>query len=469
MNINNILRLLIISITLCLSNISFAEEEPGYFEGADPDGYLFNKLTNGWLVEHGFRLRGWLQISALYNDHEGKDQLITGSFHHDEGVTLSQVGLKLEKVPKSNVIGRVGPFPGPKPESFDWGITVTATYGTDALFFKTAGLDDEWDFDQDDEKKLAFNEFFVELYLPFLDGTDLMFGSFHTPLSNEIGFPFDPPNTFNTHSMAFLHGPAKHFGLLVQSKLPIDPKYGLLSLELGAVNGWSNLENQNNDLNAIYAVRWRSEDFRTWIDLEGIYGNGENDQGGLPGTPQGSSPYLAISTTSESLLRVQHNLTVTHVFNPKWSMLFDASYGTHEAATNSAIPFGVTEDSEWYGITGALMYQYHPDMKFGLRGEWFKDDDGAHAWWQAFDPVTGSVTKYDDHIFSLTANLTWTPKKFIRIRPEIRYDWSSGDSTPFAKVGSKVSSVNGAKSDGGFLPGTKDSQIVGGMDVTIFF
>lgn len=442
-------------------------DDERYVNTQNPKGYLFNKLTGGALAAHGIKLWGWGQVSYMANDHGEDDQHITGSFSHDEGFNLNQVGVQLEKAPKSNVVGRVGPFPGPKPASMDWGFTLTGIYGSDALYFKTAGLDDEWDVDKHDEEKLVFAQAFLDVYLPFLDGTNVMAGVFHTPLLNEIGFPYDPPSPFNTHTMAFHHGPAKHAGVLVQSKLPMDASYGLLSLEFGLVQGWWNLDNQNDDIHLLYAIRWRSGDLRTWIDLEGSYGNGEGESSDEAGSPQGGSPFVAASTTGETLIRTHHNLSLTHVINPKWSLSADATLGTMEAADNSALPpvVGITEDSEWYGFTLAFFYQYRPDMKFGLRGEWFRDDDGAHAWWQAAGPTQ---IKYDDNMWAVTANLSWTPMPFIRIRPEIRYDWYDGSETPYGKVGSKTSPT-GRVIDGGFLPGTQDSQFVGAIDVTIFF
>lgn len=60
----------------------------------------------------------------------------------------------------------------------------------------------------------------------------------------------------------------------------------------------------------------------------------------------------------------------------------------------------------------------------------------------------------------MTANVTWNPKPYLRIRPEIRYDWYSGSHKPFA-----------AKDNGlpPLINGTEDDQLSYSIDLTLFF
>ncbi len=147
----------------------------------------------------------------------------------------------------------------------------------------------------------------------------------------------------------------------------------------------------------------------------------------------------------------------------------DFTYGTQEAPDNFCLRPGctlITEDSEWYGVTLAGFYNIRPGLKIGLRSEWFRDDDGANSWWKGAPP---EIEPFTGDFYAITANLSWIPKSFIRIRPEIRYDWYNGSGKPYGRTSSKISPVDGRVVDGSLLPGTEDSQFVGGIDITIFF
>lgn len=310
------------------TSMALANEEPA-------TDYLARKLFGETLEkDYGTSVFGWAQGGLIYNDNGSQSVSPQGFFNQEEGFNLNQLGLMVCKgngcppfvqKPTQNVLGRIGPLPGPRPDNFQWGYNVTAVYGQDVDFLKTLGVDD-WSFDENHKDKLALTQWFLDLYFPFLGGTDLLLGSWQTSLANDIGYPFTPPNWFYTHTYAFMYGPAKHVGALLQTKLPIPENLGLLSIEFGPVLGWNNLENENDDLAFIAGLRWRNSDMRTWIDIETIYGNGENDFG--PGPATGGSPYFALSSTEESLDRFTGFLVITHAFTDKFQTALEATYGT---------------------------------------------------------------------------------------------------------------------------------------------
>ena len=429
-------------------------------EAKPPMGWLFSDINNN---EQNITVSGWIQAS--YAGSNNGDQLLPATFFRKEdGIALDQFGLMIEKKAKSNVVGRVGAFPGPAPTEFDWGFNVTANYGADNFFFRTYGIDDDigtndlGDFDNSDHY-LTLTQAYLEFYFPVMGGSNLMVGLFHTPLENEIGFPLPSPapTDFYTHPYSFMHGPAKHFGALWSSKFDSAPGEAMLSYELGVVRGWNNFDDPNGDYDIIANLRWRSADFSLWVDFENIYGNGADDS--FPdcacGSPIPTSSELA---GDDSLTRHLSYLTIMKVLDPNNRIVAEMSYGKQEKSLFADLfnddSFGVPEeggeDASWFGINLNWHHTIQPGLVGSVRAEYF-DTDGVHV-----------ILPYAGKYKAITANLSWSPAHNIRIRPELRYDTYSGDATPF-----------GAENPPTALPpllfGQEDSQFTYSVDVTFFY
>ncbi len=442
----------LLGASLAFSALSFAEE------AKPPMGWLFSDFNDN---KTGVTVSGWLQASYA-GSNNGEQLLPATFFRKEEGVALDQFGLNIEKKIKSNIISRVGAFPGAAPTDFDWGFKVTAIYGADNFFFRTYGIDDDWgindvdDFGNDD-LYLTLTQAYLEFYFPVLDGSNLMVGLFHTPLENEIGFsyPTPAPTDFYTKAYSFMHGPAKHFGALWSSKFASEAGKPMLSYELGIVRGWNNFEDPNGDFDIIANLRWRSADFSTWVDFENIYGNGADDsiaECGC-GSPIPTSSELA---GDDSLMRQLSYLTITKFVNPNNRIVAEFSYGKQEKSLFADLfnddTFGIPEeggeDASWYGVNLNWHHTINPNLVANTRAEFF-NTDGVNV-----------LLPYGGDYKAVTANLSWTPLHNIRVRPEIRYDWYSGSATPF-----------GAKSIAPppLLAGTEDTQLTYSVDVTFFF
>ncbi|EQA2697907.1 outer membrane beta-barrel protein [Acinetobacter baumannii] len=429
-------------------------EEPA----SEPQGWLFKSVNENDL---DIKVTGWVQASIADSNHGG--QLTPATiFRRDDGVTLDQAAIMVEKKVESNIVSRVGAFPGPMPQEFDWGFNITGMYGADNFFFRTYGLDDDWGSNKvgnfgSSDMYATLTQAYAELYLPVLGGSNLMVGLFHTPLINEIGFalPAPAPTTFYTHPYSFIHGPAKHVGALWSSHILNEPGSATLSYELGAVRGHNNLQDPNKDWDVIANLRWRSKDFSTWVDFENIFGNGADDSFAKCGC---GSPIPASSELAKDkkLNRYQSYLTVTKFLNPKNSVTAEASYGYQEKAlladVFNAEPFGVPanggKDASWQGINVSYKHNFNPQLSSAIRAEYF-DTDGVHV-----------LVPYDGIYKAVTANMTWNPKPYLRVRPEIRYDWYSGGSKPFASPHHTLPPL---------INGTEDDQLSYSLDLTFFF
>ncbi|PBJ04614.1 outer membrane beta-barrel protein [Pseudomonas sp. ACN5] len=417
----------------------------------DPMGSLVRNVFGDSLErEHGIKIYGWAQAGVIYNNNGTDDVSKQSFFNTDEGVNLNQFALAVEKKPKSNVIGRVGPFPGAMPQEADWGFNVTALYGKDARFFKTYGWDEDLSVNRDNKPEdpaFTVAQAYVNFYFPVLGGSELMVGIFHTPLENEIGFalPSPAPTDFYTHTYSFMHGPAKHAGALYSFKLPSEPGESMLGFELGVVQGWNNLQDPNHSPDVIANVRWRSADFGTWIDWENIYGNGAGDS--FAECSCGSP--LPAGTKDDDYKRLASYLTLSQVLDPNNRVALELNYGKQEQGAFAG--FANKNDATWYGTDVNWYHKLSENLMWNSRAEWFYTDAPVHVMMANIDPNTGIPDPTWGSFYGVTTNLAWTPKPNVRLRPELRYDIHSGPGRD------------------AYADGEKDSQVVASFDVSFFF
>ncbi len=389
-------------------------------------------------------VHGRLQAGLIANDSSSDNVFPSGFLNFDEGFNLNRIDTIWEKPLDSNLQPRIGPFPGPAPDGFRWGFEVDLRYGQDEAI--TFGLDDELSVNQGNDNKWLLTQWFASAHLPLGEGVSFIAGSFFTPIGYEIGAPVDPPTGFYTHSYAFAYQPVKHVGVLMNARLPLAQSSGIWALELGVVQGWNNLQDNNSDKTLIANLRWRSADFRTWVDVENIVGNEQSEDGVTDQT----RPFNAVSSTGRKLLRNMHALTITHRLDGGRRFALNAVYGHQEggdvpADRNNPPGFLITQDSAWYGVNANYYHRFHPAAQFALRAEWLKDEEGAHALLPAGD------------YHGITTNLSWWATPKLRLRQELRYDWYRGDGSPF---GGRVQTV---------FFGEEDRQWVASVDLTWYY
>lgn len=417
----------------------------------DPMGSLVRGVFGDSLErEHGIKVYGWGQVGVSYNTNGTDDVSKQSFFTSDEGVNLNQFALAVEKKPKSNVVGRVGPFPGPMPQEADWGFNVTAMYGKDARYFKTYGWDEDLSVNRNNKTEdpaFTIAQAYADFYFPVLGGSDLMIGIFHTPLENEIGFalPSPAPSDFYSHTYSFMHGPAKHAGALYSFKLPSAPGESMLGFELGVVQGWNNLQDPNHDPDVIANIRWRSADFSTWIDWENIYGNGAGDS--FADCSCGSP--LPAGTKDDDYKRLASYLTLSQVLDPNNRVALELNYGKQEQGAFAG--FANKNDATWYGTDINWYHRISETLMWNSRAEWFYTDAPVHVMMANIDPHTGIPDPTWGSFYGVTTNLAWTPIPNVRLRPELRYDIHSGPGRD------------------AYADGQKDSQLVASFDVSFFF
>lgn len=75
-----------------------------------------------------------------------------------------------------------------------------------------------------------------------------------------------------------------------------------------------------------------------------------------------------------------------------------------------------------------MFYTVNPKLIFGLRGEWWRDDDGIRTAFanSDFGGARWNRPGYAGSFYEVTFGATYKPYQNFRLRPEIRFDWFDG-------------------------------------------
>ena len=394
---------------------------------APGEGSLFRGLFGDSLErDYGITVSGLLDIAYARNNRSTHDEREDGLSNlpltgmSDEGLEWGSLHLFVDKALKGTFVPRITPLPGPKPEDFAFGFTFEANYGRNAQFARTFGWDMHWNMNEDDAAKaqkdkdrfLAIPNIAATAYVPYGPGFNFMAGVFGPAMGYEI-----PPNIrqarnpFASKTYAFVSEPGTVSGVLVGTRLLNDDS-GILGLELGVVQGWNNLRDNNDGKSLMGALRWRAPDMNTWLDYEFIVGDEQNDSFSDVQAP------TARLVADSGQLKQQHSLNGWHRFDERWSMGAELVYG-HQAGDGKASTVDVVngpgfDGARWWGANAVVTYQYRPDLSFSLRGEHFSDPDGFILF-----PTSTARGDYN----ALTTGLRWDVTGNLSLRPEVRYDW----------------------------------------------
>jgi hypothetical protein len=394
------------------------------------EGTLFRSVFGDSLErDYGITVSNLLDIAYSRNNRsnhkEREDGLsnlpITGM--SDEGLELGSLHLFVDKQLKGNFIPRITPLPGPKPEDFSFGFTAELNYGRNSQFARTYGWDMALDMNEQINSKaqrdkdyfLSIPNSAVEMYVPYGPGVSFMAGVFGPAMGYEI-----PPNVrfarnpFASKTYAFVSEPGTVAGVLASSRV-YNGGSGILGVEMGVVQGWNNLRDNNDDKSLTGAVRWRTQDMNTWIDYEFIVGNEQNDDFSDVQAP----PSRIVSPSGQ--FKQQHSLNGWHKFDQYWSMGAEVVYGRQngdgKASTVDVVKGPGFDGASWWGANAVVTYQVQPQLSWSLRGEHFSDPDGFILF-----PTTTARGDFN----AVTTGFRYDVNKNLSLRPELRYDWFDG-------------------------------------------
>ncbi len=242
-------------------------------------------------------------------------------------------------------------------------------------------------------------QFFVEGHFPHLiteKGIDIRLGRFYTLMGREV-YP-GKDTDFYSRTFENIVGTAyTHTGILTTIHAT-----DTLDLALGVVRGWDVFDD-NNDLPSYHnAIIWNSCDKR--VNWTTTITTGPEQAGN-------NGNYRTVITSY---------LTATFGGCNEWRLATGGLYGLEANAVTGA---GRRNDAEWYDYSVHLFYTVDPRLLVGLRTEWFRDDDGSRT---AVFQRPGFAASF----YNATLGVTCKPCRNLRIRPELRLDWTP-DARPF--------------------------------------
>jgi len=384
----------------------FSEEDKPWYASSG----LFEMLPDGgpnelsWMRRGRLTIGGWIDAGLTYNPANPGDGFNgTVSFGDRSGAPqLNQTYFYLER--PIDIQG----------ESWDLGGRVDLLYGTDAAFTVASGdPQSHWDQNLGDGNsrfyQFAIPQLYLEGVVPIENGLVVKLGHFYTTLGNESVMA--PDNFFYSHSYMMQFGePFTQSGFLA-SYSPAE----FLTITAGTttgsiIGGWDGGFDHNLE-------QWGFLGGVTWADGETSFS--ANATHGIQDENDGDWNLYSLifhrDITETTHLTLQHD------------------YGWADKAVDN-------QTAEWYGIASYFSYDITSSLAVGVRGEWFRDDEGFRARSRPrISAHTAAGGKSDleaipslndvgqltgNTYYAITAGLNWKPQNWITIRPNIRYDWA---------------------------------------------
>jgi len=326
------------------------------------------------LKKHGIVLDGWLSMGGTYAaDNPDNHTNFPITFNDRSGeFQLNQLNFYLQRALDMDA------------RKWDFGGRMDFMFGTDSRFTQATGLDNKLISERDSRfYDIAVPQAYLEIFAPVGNGLTAKIGHFYTIIGQEVVTA--PNNFFYSHSYTMQYGePFTHTGALLSYALNDN-----FTLNAGSVTGWDNFDENLANWNFLGGVSWTNDEATSAVSWSVI--SGDVDDIG-------------------SANRTVSSLVISHSFTEKLQYVFQHDFGLQEQATAAA------KNALWYGINQYLFYDFTDTFSLGLRGEWFRDNNGTRI-------NIGNAGNY----FALTAGINWKPQDWLTLRPEVRYDWA--DST----------------------------------------
>ncbi len=354
--------LALLALTVCFS--AQGENLVEAFTGKD-----FNQI--GFLKEHGINGGGWASMGGTYStDNPGNHNNSPVTFNDRSGeFQLNQLNLFLKRAVDM------------ESNAWDFGGRMDLMFGTDSQFTQANGWDKNLITENNHRSyDLAIPQAYLEVFAPLGNGLTAKIGHFYTIIGHEVVTA--PNNFFYSHSYTMQYGePFTHTGILFDYSLSNN-----FTLNAGSVAGWDNFNENFSKWNFLGGLSWTNDEATNAVALSVISGD---------------------TADANSKNRTMYSLVASHSFTNQLQYVFQHDFGYQQQATAAG------NDAYWYGVNQYLFYDFTDTISGGIRGEWFRDNNGTRV-------NIGTPGNY----FALTAGVNWKPREWFTLRPEVRYDWA---------------------------------------------
>lgn len=368
----------------------------------------------------------WWKDVKVQGYVEGGFETILGTSKSQDGIVFGRTTDDRNDKVQLNQLSLIVSRDIDSKKDYDVGFKVQGFWGTDARYDHALGL---FDRVTSNREQFDLTEAWLNFHTPWLgkNGTDIKVGHYVTLEGAEVVDPRS--NFFYSHSYIYNFGiPINHTGVLAVTHVDdvLDLYYGIdtgvnttFSRGTGdnnnslAFHGGVGFNLMNGDLTILATTHIGDELPDCNISLFGCFG-------------------------SKVDTRYLNDVTIVWKTTKQLTITADVNYIHDDSKV-----FGASgnQSADGGGIALYAAYQYNDNLAFGVRGEWFNDNQGAFV--SAFpgnlDFVNAELggrlnSSYGDggksnnyYAITLGANITPTvPKQFegFKIRPEIRWDHS---------------------------------------------
>lgn len=330
------------------------------------------------LDDHRLSVLGWTEMSFTGSSSPRRDQLPMGFNYLANDFLLQQNWLRVERTIDD------------KATTPTWGFrSDTILPGSDYRFTLPRGLfNSQLTADNGNPNLYGIDpvQLYAEGYFPQVGrGLDVKVGRFFAQFGVEsIDTTLTP---FVSRAYTFIYDPFTHTGLLTTLKLSDE-----WSVQNGVVTGSDIFFGPEANPTYIGGVKWALPDGRASAVFEVILGNGRFDQRHNFNNPQ------------------IFDLVLTRKLTDRLTWQFEGLYGF----TTNVPDIGF---ANWYGLINYLSFQIDPQLTGNARLEFFDDIQGQRTGFKGLYTVG-------------TVGVTYKPRPWLWVRPEVRYDYNA-EARPF--------------------------------------
>jgi hypothetical protein len=359
------------------------------------------------LQNMGVSISGWVQQGITLNDEHPASRFNgpVALNDRDGEYQMNQCWMTLQRPVNTGGDG------------FDFGGRIDAAYGTDWRWEINNGLEDRINGLDGQTYGMMLPQAYAAVGF---DDLTVKLGHFEAILDYE-SLPAQA-NFFYSHSYCYTYGvPHQVTGMLAEYKM--DENW---SIQGGIDRGWNQFEDDNQSLDFLGGFRWQSSDRRTMVSYS--LSNGPQDVG-----------------SAEN--RFVYSLVIQEKLGPRSEYVLVHDLGVE----SNAAPDGGLAD--WYGLNQYYIYTLSSQWAACLRGEWFRDQDGAAVVGPGNVPGVRAWAGHGfaGNFYELTAGLNWRPQANVIFRPEVRYDWYDGGAGGYGLANQTGLPFNDGRSSTQFL------------------
>jgi hypothetical protein len=210
-----------------------------------------------------------------------------------------------------------------------------------------------------------------------------------------------------------------------------------LTLVAGLDEGWDNFNDTDENLGYTGQAVLTTSDKRTALTYAWQFSNEPIISGGNP-----------TADPSAHGGRFVNSVVLSHDLNDRLGYVIENGDGFQ----SNGEPGGGT--ASWFGVDNYVTYRLNCCWTAAVRTEWFRDTDGTvvapRGDFLLPNGNSAAVGGFAGNFYDVTIGMNYHPNANVQIRPEVRYDWFSGQG------------LNGVKP---YINGTQNHQWLGSIDV----